>query len=103
MSKTYAIQVEKSRTLIAGLRKNLETAASLGITTEALNKLEKDSEEADKMNTELDTLRAEVSEKASVANKKLTDVRTQVQSMKNIIKKNIDQTQWENFGIFDKR
>lgn len=103
MSKTYAIQVEKSRTLLAGLRKNLEAASNLGITKEELDKLEKDSEEADRMNTELDVLRAEVSEKASVANKKLTEVRTQVQSMKSLIKKKVDQAQWESYGIPDKR
>lgn len=103
MSKTYAIQVEKSRILIAGLRKNLDAVSNLGITKEELDQLEKDSEEADRMNNELDILRAEVSEKASVANKKLTEVRTQVQSIKSLIKKNVDQAQWESYGIPDKR
>lgn len=103
MSKTYAIQVEKSRILIVGLRKNLDAVSNLGITKEELEQLEKDSEEADRMNNELDILRAEVSEKASVANKKLTEVRTQVQSIKSLIKKNVDQAQWESYGIPDKR
>ena len=91
MSKTYSIQVEKARVLAKGLRENLEQVKAYGVTSDALDALERDAEETEQADNELDTLRAEVSEKASV------------QSLKQIVKKNFDQPRWEALGVPDKR
>ena len=103
MSKTYAIQIEKARTLLDGLRANYDQVANHGITHEALNQLDNDAAEGDTLNAELDALRAQISEKASIANKKLNNLRAQVQEMKQIVKRNFDQSHWEALGVPDKR
>ncbi len=103
MSKTYSIQIEKARTLLDGLRKNYNCVSPYGVTNEALNQLEREAAEADRMNNELDALRAQVSEKSSVANQKLNDLRIHLQELKGVVKKNFDQTRWEALGVPDKR
>lgn len=103
MSKTYSIQVEKARVLAKGLRENLEQVKAYGVTSDALDALERNAEETEQADNELDTLRAEVSEKASVANHKLNGLREQIQSLKQIVKKNFDQPRWEALGVPDKR
>lgn len=103
MSKTYSTQVEKARTLVAGLRKNCDQVKSYGVTEETLNRLERAAEEVSRMDNELDALRAQVSEKASVANKELNALREQVQSLKQVVKKNFEQADWESLGVPDKR
>ncbi|MBQ8190507.1 MAG: hypothetical protein IJZ45_01935 [Bacteroidaceae bacterium] len=103
MSKTYSIQIEKARTLLDGLRKNYNCVSPYGVTNKALNQLEREAAEADRMNDELDALRAQVSEKSSVANQKLNDLRIHLQELKGVVKKNFDQTRWEALGVPDKR
>ena len=103
MAKTYSMQVEKARILLDGLRKNLAPVGGHGVTEEALAQLERDAAETERMDAELDALRAEVSEKASLASKKLEELRMQVQTLKQIVKRNFDQTRWEALGVPDKR
>lgn len=103
MAKTYSMQVEKARILLEGLRKNLAQVSGYGVTEEALAQLERDAAETERMDAELDALRLQVSEKAGVANKKLEELRIQVQALKQIVKRNFDQTRWETLGVPDKR
>ncbi|MBQ8592986.1 MAG: hypothetical protein IJ467_01655 [Bacteroidaceae bacterium] len=103
MSKTYDLQVEKARLLVEGLKKNYQQVAPYGITESALSKLADDANETERLSNELDALRVQVNEKASIANHKLNELREELQEMKQIIKKNFEQTQWESLGIPDKR
>lgn len=103
MSKVYLEQVQKAQMLVDGLRKNYELIKGFGVSQEQLELLEKDAETAAGYNKELDTLRAEVSQKASVANKKLAEVKTSIMELKQIVKRNFPQEQWQLFGITDKR
>ena len=73
------------------------------VQSETLAHLERDAAETDRMDAELDALRLQVSEKAGVANKKLEELRIQVQALKQIVKRNFDQTRWETLGVPDKR
>lgn len=103
MSKTYSMQVEKAHTLAKGLRDNLSQLSSYGITQEIIEQLERNAAETEALDNELDALRAQVSEKASVANKKLNGLRQQIQSLKLVVKSNFEQPQWESLGVPDKR
>lgn len=103
MSKTYSMQVEKAYTLAKGLRKSQAQLSNYGITQEAIEQMERNAAETEILDKELDALRAQVSEKATVANKKLNELRQQVQAMKQVVKRNFEQTQWEALGVPDKR
>ena len=59
--------------------------------------------EVDRINKELDTLRAAVSKKAAEGSNRLIELRAQIQSLKHIVKKSFEQHEWSSFGISDKR
>lgn len=103
MSKVYLEQVQKAQMLVEGLKKNYDLIKNHGISREQIAQLEKDAEITAVFNKELDELRAQVSLKASQANKKLTEVKNSILNMKHVVKKNFDQTKWQNFGVYDKR
>ena len=88
MSKTIELQVEKSRVLIEGLRKNLARLGDKGIRQE-----------------ELDVMSAELAELAKVkeVNTKLIVVKDKFAEKKKIIKNNYPQEAWSRYGVMDKR
>lgn len=103
MSKTYLDQVSKTKALIEGLRKNYDQVKGLGITQEELSKLESAVQEGEKLNAEVERLRAETSEAVSVANHKLAEIKEGTAALKRIVKLNIDMNRWMDFGVPDKR
>ena len=103
MPKTYSDQLDKARRLCNGLRNHLNDVARIGISAEQIAQLEAYTQEADKMNDELDALRATVRQKASAANSRLLDIKSQMKTMKQAVKLNYDQSQWLYYGIPDKR
>lgn len=103
MSKTYLDQVSKTKALIEGLRKHYDQVKDLGVTQEELSKLESAVQEGEKLNAEVERLRAEASEAVSVANHKLAEIKEGTAALKRIVKLNIDMNRWMDFGVPDKR
>lgn len=103
MSKVYTEKVEKSQSLADGLKRNFDKVKGLGITESQIQNLLQLAEETAVMSNELDNLREIVKLKASAANSKLTELTSQLQQAKQVIKANFEQSVWINFGIEDKR
>lgn len=103
MSKVYSEKEEKTQSLANGLKRNFDKVKSLGITEELIQNLVKLAEETAVMSNELDDLREVVKQKASAANAKLMELTQQLQLAKQVIKTNLEQLSWVNFGIADKR
>ena len=59
MSKTIELQIEKSRVLIEGLRKNIDALAGKGISDSDLQSMTKDLEQSASANEECDRVREE--------------------------------------------
>ena len=102
MSKTIAIQIEKSRNLIGGLHKHLNTGGG-GISPEELTAMEKALTELEHSNEECDRLRAELSEKVRLMNHILSEVKGSYSEHKKMLKGLYPQEQWMSYGVPDKR
>lgn len=103
MSKTYLDQMNKAKMLVEGLKKNYEQVKNLGIHSEDLSKLEENIAEGEKLNEEVERLRAEISGVLSQAHQKLSEVKETTVILKRVVKQNYDMTRWLDFGIPDKR
>lgn len=103
MAKTYSVQIEKAQSLLKGIRMNYDKVSTLGITQTELRNLEHVTVEVDRINKELDSMRAAVSKKAVDGSNRLIELRVQIQSLKHIVKKSFEQHEWSSFGISDKR
>ena len=102
MSKTVEIQIEKSRNLIAGLRKHLNGIGG-GVTNDEIIAMEQAVKELDSANAEVDRLRAELSPKVKQLNAVLTKVKAAYADKKKTLKGYYPQERWIDYGVPDKR
>ena len=103
MSKTIDLQIEKSRVLIEGLSKNIETLPDKGIVSDELQAMTADLERLKVANDECDKIREELSQKVKNMNAILSGVKEAFAEKKRIIKVNYPQEQWIRYGVQDKR
>jgi uncharacterized coiled-coil DUF342 family protein len=103
MSKTIDLQIEKSRVLIEGIRKNIEGLRDKGFNEEELNQMEAELSELKKANDECDVTRAELSEKVKRCNEIMTSVKEKFSDKKKAIKGYYPQEEWIRYGVQDKR
>lgn len=103
MSKTTELQIEKCRTLIEGLRKNLADVADKGINAEGLDAMEQNIGQLVEASRECDALRSELSVKVKRMNETLKRLKENFVDTKRTIKNNYPQEQWSRYGVMDKR
>lgn len=101
MPKTYADQVRKARTLVAGLKENYELVRDKGIGLGELTELE--AAAAEGLNNEVERLRSEVGVAVKKANRKLLGIKERVREYKRIVKRSYDAARLPEFGVLDKR
>lgn len=103
MSKTIDLQIEKSRVLIDGLRKNLDALKGKGFSSDELDAMAADLDALKVANDECDAVREQLSQKVKVVNGILTGVKEKFAEKKRIIKQSYPQEQWLHYGVQDKR
>lgn len=103
MSKTIDLQIEKSRILIDGLRKNLDVLKDKGFNSEELDCMSKELDILKQANEECDAMREQLSSKVKNMNSILTNVKNVFTEKKKIIKGYYPQEEWLKYGVLDKR
>lgn len=103
MSKVYSEQEQIAQMLTSGLKKNLGLIKDYGVNQDDILELEIAAKQAAAIGKEVDKMRELTREKASEANAKLTIVKSKIHDIKLIIKRNFEQSRWQDFGISDKR
>lgn len=103
MSKTIDLQIEKSRVLIDGLRKNMEALRDKGFSNGELDQMTAELEKLKKANEECDAARLELSKKVKSCNTILDSVKQKFVDKKKTIKGYYPQEEWIRFGVQDKR
>lgn len=96
------MQIEKSRGLIAGLRKHLRETGK-GTTAHELDSMEQAIEALEAACEECDRLRAELAPKVKRMNELLGNVKADYVNHKVIIKNNYPPERWMAYGLPDKR
>lgn len=103
MSKTYLSHLQKAQALASGVKMNIEKVRDCNISIEDVAALEELVKEGELLNGEVERLRSETSAKVAEANAKLAEIKDKMLDMKRSIKQRFDISQWESFGIADKR
>lgn len=103
MTKTIELQIEKCRTLIEGLRKNLGEVAAKGISAQELDDLEENLKKLSEASDECEAIRATLAGKVKSMNNILVNVKDVYASNKRKIKTNYPQLEWIKYGVIDKR
>ena len=114
MSKTVEIQIEKSRSLVEGLRRHVRemgerlrvgdgTSGMRGVSNDEINAMEQAIKELETANAEVDRLREELTPKVKKMNDVMTRVKEAYAEKKKTLKGYYPQERWMDYGIPDKR
>lgn len=103
MSKTIEIQVEKTRTLVEGLRRNIDKVESKGVNSGSLDNMERLAQQLEMASREIDAIREDLGGKVKAMNSIVAELKDSFLSNKNIVKRNFEQPEWIQFGVQDKR
>ena len=102
MTKTIEMQIEKSRSLIQGLRKHLNETGT-GATLQELSAMEQAIDILISACEECDRLRAELAPKLDRVSKLFNNMKDEYAARKLIIKNNYPKERWIEYGLPDKR
>ena len=103
MSKTVEIQIEKSRSLVEGLRRHVREMGERGVTNDEINALEQVVKELEVANAEVDSLREQLTPKVKNMKIPLDRVKEVYTERKKTIKGYYPQERWMDYGVPDKR
>jgi len=104
MSKnSYAEQMNNSKTMIAGLKQHTERLSKRGLDGEFLTNIETNYTEAQTLDNEQEKLKAELKTKTETLKLKVKDLSKMYAEARKIIKIEMEQSSWKEFGINDKR
>ena len=103
MSVTNLNEIDKAAVLVAGLRKHNKEVEAIGITTDALNRLEEAAKALRQKDAEVDELRRQANNKAHENMDLIADLKVQMLTMRKAVKARYPQYEWSNYGVQDKR
>ncbi len=103
MSVTNLNEIDKAAVLVAGLRKHHNEMEAIGITTDALNRLEEAAKALRQKDAEVDELRRQANNKAHENMDLIADLKAQMLTMRKAVKGHYPQYEWIKYGVQDKR
>ena len=103
MSKTIDTQIEKSRNLIAGLRKHVGKNGETDFNEKEIAAMESELSQLQQASDEVNKLRDELTPKVKHMNELLGAVKEAYNERKKKLKGFYMQEQWLEYGIPDKR
>ncbi|MCQ2302418.1 MAG: hypothetical protein MJZ94_07340 [Bacteroidales bacterium] len=103
MYQIFKDQLEKSKLIITGIKRNARMGREAGVAENALLKMEDDCKRLEALSAELDKMQEEAKKKSEEAHRAMEQLKKDTLVVKKAIKAKYDSTWWCKFGIPDKR
>ena len=103
MYQIFKDQLEKTKLIISGVKRNQRLGREAGVEDGVMQKLEEDCKRLEAISAEIDKLHDELRKKSEEAHSALDTLKSRTQIVKKAIKTKYDQTWWTKFGIPDRR
>ena len=103
MSKTVEIQIEKSRSLVEGLRRHVSEMGERGVSNDEINAMEQAVKELEAVNAEVDSIREQLTPTLNRMKIMMNRVKEDYTEKKKTLKGYYPQERWMGYGIPDKR
>ena len=103
MYQIFKDQLEKSKLIISGVKRNQRLGRDAGVEESVMQKMEEDCKRLEAISAEIDKLHEELRKKSDEAHVALNTLKNRTQTVKKAIKNKYDQTWWIKFGIPDRR
>lgn len=102
-TKPFAQELSESTVMAAGIKSNEAVLSKRGITAAFAAEIQKDIEACTQLNNEQEALKAKLKVKTEELNKKMGELKAKTSEARKIIKLDIPQSHWKEFGIADKK
>ena len=103
MYQIFKDQLEKTKLIITGIKRNQRLGRESGVDEGTMQKIEEDCKRLEALSAELDKMQEEFRKKSDEAHAALDTLKSRTKTVKKAIKTKYDQTWWAKFGIPDKR
>lgn len=100
---SYADEIAATKVILAGLKANAEKLAKRGIDDQFLAELEGTYNQVLTLDNEQETLKAKLKEKSAILSDQVSAMQKLRSEAKKLVKLEIPQTLWREFGIEDKK
>jgi hypothetical protein len=102
-TRTHAQTLHFGRVLASGLDQNKDRLAKRGLTKEFVKKLNDTVAAAQTLENEQESLKAKLKEKTVAFDAAMTELTKQLSEAKKVVKLEMPQEAWKEFGIEDKK
>lgn len=103
MYQIFKDQLEKSKLIISGVKRNQRLGRDIDVDEIVMQKMEEDCKRLESISAEIDKLHEELRKKTDEAHDALNTLKSRTQIVKKAVKSKYDQTWWTKFGIPDRR
>jgi hypothetical protein len=101
--KSFGDKMNDVNVMITGLKGQISRVSRRGITEEFINNLEGNMNDARKLDTEQEKLKADLKKKTAQLDEMVVALNKMMDEAKKVVKLEFDQEEWKEFGITDKR
>jgi cell shape-determining protein MreC len=102
-TKTYSQEISDAQVMLSGIRTNQSVLAERKIDDTFTNELHSTIEACINLNNEQEQLKARLKEKTQELNERMTQLKSKTKEARKVIKMDMPQASWKEFGILDKR
>ncbi|MBQ3738630.1 MAG: hypothetical protein IKG95_08255 [Bacteroidales bacterium] len=103
MYQIFKDQLEKTKLIITGVKRNQRLGRDAGVEEGVIHKLEDDCKRLEELSAEVDKIQEMARKKTLEAHAALKTLKDRTKTVKKAIKTKYDSTWWTKFGIPDKR
>jgi ATP-dependent Lon protease len=101
--KAYATQISDAQVMTAGLTANLNLLQQRGMMPEFISKLQNDIHTAIEQNNAQEKLKADLKASTAALDKTLGEINNAMREATKVVKLQMPQQQWKEFGITAKK
>ena len=103
MKKSFSQEISDAQVMVAGIKANQKALEKRSIDGDFTQFLEKTIETCVTLNNEQEQLKARLKDKTDKLNKQMAELKKKTSEARKIVKLDIPQTSWKEFGIADKK
>ncbi len=102
-TKPYAQELTEASVMASGIKTNEEALLKRGITAAFAAEIQSMIDACTQLNNEQEALKAKLKEKTEEFTQKMEELKAKTSEARKIIKLDIPQSHWKEFGIADKK
>lgn len=103
MAKTFAQNINDAQLMVTALNANLESLKKRGMTKEFIDELESSINAVSAKNSEQERLKGELRTATAAVDSLMEQLHTKMKEAVKVVKLDVPQPQWKEYGIADKR